>query len=31
MTFKIRTDITGVFCGEEGWRKAHGHGLSQVE
>jgi len=31
MTFKVRTDIAGVFHREEGWRKAHGHGLSQAQ
>ena len=30
MTFKVRTDITGIFRREEGWRKAHGYGLSQA-
>ena len=31
MTFKIPTDVASVLCREEGWRKTHGHGLSQVK
>ena len=31
MTFKVRTDVTGIFRRKEGWREVHGHGLSQVK
>jgi len=31
MTFKVGTDIAGIFHRKEGWREAYGYGLLKAK